>query len=151
MCYSLSTVTTRSLGCGYAIIALLLLIVPSVPAERKVERNSSFSDLELVDRGTIAYPLQGHIVFTNVGNPVTGMLVECFIRGWKNRVGVTKTNSSGNFSFPDLAEGRYYVRASERNVFTIRTVVTTTRKSTNVLSLTAEGCDRACDSEPVLK
>jgi len=127
------------------------VIGPTVPAEIRAERNLQLSDAELVDRGTVAYPLKGHIALTNVGKPVTGMLVECFVRGWKNRVGVTKTNSSGDFSFPGLPEGKYYVRASQKNVVTIRTIVATTRKSTNVLSLITEGCDRDCDSDPVLK
>jgi hypothetical protein len=147
----LSPITTRILACASAIIAVLLVIGLVAPAKLRVERNLQLSDPELVDHGAVGYPLKGHIALTNVGKPVTGMLVECFVHGWKNRVAVTKTNSSGDFSFPDLPEGKYYVRASQKNVFTIRTILTTTRKSTNVLRLITEGCDRDCDNDPVLK
>ncbi|HEY2462412.1 MAG TPA: carboxypeptidase-like regulatory domain-containing protein, partial [Candidatus Acidoferrum sp.] len=61
---------------------------------------------------------------------MAGMLVECFIGGWKKRLAVTKTDSSGHFSFPNLPEGKYFVKASGRHLYTIRTVVTTTHKST---------------------
>lgn len=98
----------------------------------------------------MSFPLKGHIALTNVGKPVSGMLVECHVHGWKKRVAVTKSSSSGDFSFPDLPEGKYYLRASGVHVFTVKTVVTTTRKSSNALSLITEGCDRDCDSEPVL-
>jgi hypothetical protein len=108
-------------------------------------------DSEVVDRGTIRYPLKGRIVFTNVGKPVSKMQVECYVNGWKKRMAVTKTNSTGGFSFPDLPEGKYYVKASGLHVFTVRTIVTTTRKSTNVLSLITEGCDQNCESDAVLE
>jgi hypothetical protein len=108
-------------------------------------------DSEYVDRGTIRYPLKGHIALTNVGKPVSGMQVECYVNGWKKRIAVTKTNSTGGFSFPDLPEGKYYLKASGLHVFTVRTIVTTTKKSTNVLSLITEGCDQNCESDPVLE
>jgi hypothetical protein len=106
---------------------------------------------ENVDRGTIGYPLKGHIALTNVGKPVSGMQVECYVNGWKKRMAVTKTNSTGDFSFPDLPEGKYYLKASGLHVFTVRTIVTTTRKSTSVLSLITEGCDQNCESDAVLE
>ena len=106
---------------------------------------------EPVDRGAVSYPLKGHIALTNVGKPVPGMLVECFVGGWKKRVAATTTDSSGDFTFPNLAEGKYFVRASGKQLYTIRTIVIATRKSTNALSLIEEGCDRECDSDPVLK
>ena len=108
-------------------------------------------DSENVDRGTIRYPLNGHIVVTNEGKPVPGMLVECYVNGWRRRIAVTKTNSTGDFSFPDLPEGKYYLKASGLHAFTVRTIVTTTRKSTNVLSLITEGCDQDCEGDPGLK
>jgi hypothetical protein len=146
MYFSKRPVATRILAS-----AVLFFFGTTLLGQLKAELNQQPSGPELVDRGAVAYPLKGHIALTNVGKPVTGMLVECFVRGWKKRVAVTKTDSSGDFSFPDLPEGLYYVKASQRNLFTIRTVVTTTRKFTNVLSLITEGCDRACDSDPVLK
>jgi hypothetical protein len=102
-------------------------------------------DSEYVDRGTIRYPLKGHIALTNVGKPVSGMQVECYVNGW------TKTDSTGDFSFSGLPEGKYYLKASGLHVFRVRTIVTTTRKSTNVLSLITEGCDQDCESDHLLK
>jgi len=108
-------------------------------------------DSEVVDRGTVRYPLKGRIVFTNSGKPVSKMQIECYVNGWKKRMAVTETNSTGDFSFPDLPEGKYYVKASGLHVFTVRTIVMATRKSTNVLSLITEGCDHNCESDPVLE
>jgi len=67
------------------------------------------------------------------------MVVECFVNGWKKRVASTTTDASGNFSFPELAEGKYFLKASKQGFFEIKTVVRSTKKSRNVLSLVAEG------------
>ena len=145
-----------------AISALTLTILAAfalttaTPLGSRASHGSQLSseksqDSEYVDRGTIRYPLKGHIALTNVGSPVSGMLVECYVNGWKKRLAVTKTNSTGDFSFPDLPEGKYYLKASGLHVFMVRTIVTTTKKSTNVLSLITEGCDQNCESDPVLK
>jgi len=96
--------------------------------------------VEAVDQGDVGYPLKGWIGLTNTGKPVKSMLVECFIHGWKTRVATTTTDASGNFSFPDLPEGQYYLKASKRGLFTIKSVVSASRKSTSVLSLVAEAC-----------
>lgn len=99
------------------------------------------SKVEHVEEGDVGYPLKGRISLTNTGHPAKGMLVECFIDDWKRRIAATTTDASGNFSFPDLPEGQYYLKASGRNLFTIKSVVTTSKKSINVLSLTEEACD----------
>lgn len=137
------------------IVVGVVVFTAPIPLHLRAGQNPQLSqkeyqDSELVDRGTVSYPLKGHIALTNVGKPVSGMLVECYVHGWKKQVAATKTNSSGDFSFPDLPEGKYYLRLSGVHVFTVRTIVTTTRKSTNVLSMITEGCDRDCDSDPVL-
>jgi hypothetical protein len=103
------------------------------------EHNSS--QVEYVEEGDVGYPLKGRIRLTNTGHPASGMLVECFIEGWKRKIAKTTTDASGNFSFPDLPEGQYYLKASGRNLFTIKSVVTTSKKSINVLSLIEEACD----------
>jgi hypothetical protein len=97
--------------------------------------------VEPVEKGEIGYPLKGWIGFTNTGKPVEGMLVECLTDGWEKRIATTKTEASGNFSFPDLPEGQYYLKASGRNLFTINSVVSTSKKSNKVLRLIAEACD----------
>jgi hypothetical protein len=140
-----------------AVSAFVLIIssaVTNLPAGPKANlqvMGQKDPSPDLVDRGDIGYPLKGHIALTNVGKPVGGMLVECFVDGWEKLAAVTKTNSSGDFSFPNLPQGKYYVRASLKHLFTIRTIVRTSRKSANVLSLITEGCDTDCDSDPVLK
>lgn len=99
----------------------------------------SESEVEAVGEGTIGYPLKGFIGYTNTGTPIRGMKVECFVDGWKKRVASTKTDSNGNFSFPQLPEGKYHLKASLRGYFSIKTIVTTTKGSKNVLSLITEG------------
>lgn len=138
------------------IVLMLLLLGGLQPAAtqnrhaREVSRQDR-GEPELVDRGNVRYPLAGRIALTNVGKPVRGMKVECFVNGWRRRVAVTETNSRGGFSFPELPEGTYYLRLRGTNVSSVRTIVTTKRKFTGELSLTTEGCDRDCDSDPVLK
>jgi len=97
--------------------------------------------VEAVEQGDVGYPLKGWIGFTNTGHPVRKMRVECFTDGWKRLVGATTTDSSGHFSFLDLPEGHYQLKASKRGVFTIKSVVSSSKKSSNVLSLVAEACD----------
>ena len=143
------TILALTLAVGLVLFVAATALRLRAGQKPQVSRDQ-YRDSELVEWGSVRYPLKGHIALTNVGWPVSGMQVECYVHGWNKRVAVTKTNSSGDFSFPDLPEGKYYLRASGMNVFTVRTIVTTTRKSTNVLSLITEGCDRDCDSLPVL-
>jgi len=102
-------------------------------------------ETEVVDRGEVGFPLRGFIGFTNTGTPVKGMLVECFVEGAKKPVKTTSTDASGHFSFPDLPEGKYYLRASQRGIATINTVVSTGRRFNNVLSLVTEACSPDSD------
>jgi hypothetical protein len=74
------------------------------------------------------------------------MQVECFTPEWKNRVGMTTTDKSGHFSFPKLPEGRYLLKASGRNLITIRAALNVTKKSKNRLALIAEAID--CEAGP---
>ncbi len=106
---------------------------------------NNMQETEVVDRGEVGFPLRGFIGFTNTGTPVKGMLVECFVEGAKKPVKTTSTDASGHFSFPDLLEGKYYLRASQRGIATINTVVSTGRRFNNVLSLVTEACSPDSD------
>ena len=77
-------VRTRMRNPIATIVGVLMFLVTNSFSEQKPE------EPELVDRGAVSYPLKGHIALTNVGKPVRGMLVECFVHGWKKRVAMTK-------------------------------------------------------------
>jgi len=97
--------------------------------------------IDIVEEGNVRYPLAGLIAFTNTGDAVTGMRIECFTQRGRHRIGTTYTDASGHFSFPKLPEGRYLLKASMHGVITIRTTVNTTKKSKNTLQLVAEAID----------
>jgi hypothetical protein len=100
---------------------------------------SPMPDSEPVGEGDVGYPLKGFIGYTNTGNPIAGMTVECYKGGWKRRVGSTTTDATGHFCFPELPEGTYQIKASQPHFFTVKTAVNITRKSKNFLDLVEEG------------
>jgi len=67
------------------------------------------------------------------------MTVECYIGGWKKRVGRTTTDATGHFSFPELPEGTYQLKAGKPHFFTVKTAINITKKSKNSLDLVEEG------------
>lgn len=93
---------------------------------------------EVVSEGDVSFPLKGFVGYTNTGTPVKNMKVECFVGESKVPIAVTSTDVSGNFSFPELKEGQYRLKASKKGCFPIETVVRTRRTSNNSLSLVTE-------------
>ena len=96
-------------------------------------------DGEPVGEGDVGYPLKGFIGYTNTGDPIEGMTVECYTDGWKKRLGTTTTDATGHFSFPELPEGTYQLKASKPRFFTVKTTVNITKESNNFLDLVEEG------------
>jgi hypothetical protein len=85
-----------------------------------------------------AKELEGIVVTTNIGDLVSGMLVELCSKGWRKRIAVTKTDRNGFFRFPHHPEGRYYLRISKKGYFTNKVIATLNKQSTAPLALIAE-------------
>lgn len=99
---------------------------------------SSGPEGEPVGDGDVGFPLRGFVGYTNTGEPVKDMLIECYASGWSKPVASTTSDASGLFSLPGLPEGTYNLKASKPGWATIKVVVNVTRKSKNFLDLVEE-------------
>ena len=112
-------------------------VIESRPVGLEMSTESAALSGEPVGEGNIGYPMKGFIGYTNTGTPVSGMTIECFTPSGK-KVGATKTDAAGMFSFAEMPEGRYKLQAKKPGLYTLTATVNTTRTSSNFLSLVAE-------------
>jgi hypothetical protein len=57
------------------------------------------------DIGTVAHPLHGWVGYTDTGDPVSGVTINCFTSDSKSPIASTITDGLGKFSFPSLKPG----------------------------------------------
>jgi hypothetical protein len=94
------------------------------------------------DEGKTGYPLTGWVGYTNTGDPIKGVVIECFRGGWSQKVASTRTDASGKFTFPKLKEGTYYLKGTKDGLSTIQSIVHVTREVDAVACLTGEADPR---------
>jgi hypothetical protein len=107
----------------YPAVIILFAALPLVaqkrvhgPVGRCSEGNTfrSVNGKYVVDEGTIGYPLRGWVGYTNTGDPISGMTMECSRTDSKDSIATATTDSSGNFSFPKLKPGKYFLKGTRR-------------------------------------
>lgn len=63
---------------------------------------------------SVAYPLRGWVGYTNAGEPISGMSIEVFTKLEEPPVETTVIDSAGEFSFPKLRPGKYFLKGTRK-------------------------------------
>lgn len=100
-------------------LAVALLVTPAFAQHAKSacsEGNGwrSINGIQIEDAGTVGYPLRGWVGYTNTGDPVAGMTIECFSSDGKLRIASATTDAAGDFSVPSLKQGYYLLKATKK-------------------------------------
>jgi hypothetical protein len=98
---------TYSLGMKLVFIFAVLLLPVSLAAQ-----SSHGTCAE--DNEAVGSPLRGWIGYTNTGESVSEITVECFGRPNDPPIASTRTDNDGKFSFPQVGPGKYYLKATKR-------------------------------------
>jgi hypothetical protein len=119
------------------------LIFACLLAPRAVAQQSVLPCAENDD--PVASPLQGWVGYTNTGAKVTDMTVEVFTVGGR-RIGKSKTNSDGQFSFAQIKSGKFRLRGTKKlsdgSVLTAEEVITISPTAHARVCLVAEAQQR---------
>jgi hypothetical protein len=89
----------------------------------------------------VGFPLQGWVGYTNTGNPISDMTVECFTSPDTPPVASVKTDAKGRFSFPKLSPGKYYLKATKKLdgwIITAEDFVTLSKGAQRIACLVAD-------------
>ncbi len=127
-----------------ALILALLLLVTSTYArngDNNCSEGNGFRKINgdsVEDYGTVASPLRGWVGYTNTGDPIPNMIIECFSDDGRVRLASAKTNASGRFVFPTVKPGQYYLVGRAQNVSTVRIAVRVSKTSNAIACVVAE-------------
>lgn len=97
-------------------IACLPLCVFAQGAPSKCSEGNGWAkigNVSVEDLGNVSYPLKGWVGFTNTGEPVAGMTIECFDAAGKSLLATRQTDDAGVFSFAEFKPGTYFLKATK--------------------------------------
>jgi hypothetical protein len=102
----------------YFYVALAVVSVRAQPQEARSQSKLLYSvnQYTFENHADVSFPLHGRIEFANTQSPASNLIVEGFTTDGKARLGSTKTNQKGRFSFPQLKEGEYLLETRGEHV-----------------------------------